>query len=209
MLLFSRLLFTAFVLGASFYALAKIWTKEVDITALFKKASDAIPVKEDKAKGADVILRFVNPISPMGPSLVLENLSDEVASQIKYCFALINYDSPEPKVPLPIPIATFDFLNGKSTGGPQDVFGPVAHRLKAEDRIYGSISVLSRGGSRGHTYWVYFVWGKGGWLSEAEEIKSGEVIVPANFSKEKLDAFFQLVQSLPEQSRIPIKNQVH
>jgi len=45
-ILFSRIIYTAIILLVAYFALVKVWTKEVDILKLFKKPSESILVKD-------------------------------------------------------------------------------------------------------------------------------------------------------------------
>ncbi len=90
----------------------------------------------EKPKLPDITLRFVYPKSP---ALVLANPSDSIARDIKYSVVLWNMDVPERDDPLPIPVATFDWLKPHTEGGPQDLFGspPVASLLNGGNRLIG------------------------------------------------------------------------
>jgi hypothetical protein len=152
----------------------------------------------------DVSLRFVY---PEAPALVLENNSDVIAKDIKWIVALFNMDLPDRNDPLPIPISTFDWIAPHSRGGPQDMFGTafVAPLLKPGNRLFGSASVTCPTCSRGHTYFVYIEWGKGGWFSEVEAEKSGSVLTPPNFLKESRMVYFDRgLSAVPTSARVPI-----
>ena len=42
-----KLVLSAVVIGIAYFALARIWTKDIDILAFLKKPSESIPVKEE------------------------------------------------------------------------------------------------------------------------------------------------------------------
>ncbi len=157
-----------------------------------------------KPKPPDVTLSFVYPKTP---ALVIANLSDSVARDIKWTVALWNIDLPDRNDPLPIPVSTFDWIKPHEKGGPQDLFGGplVAPLLKPTNRLFGSASVSCPECSRGRTYIVYIVWGSHGWFSEIENEKSGNLIIPVNFLKETREAYFKALEAaVPKESRIPI-----
>jgi hypothetical protein len=152
----------------------------------------------------DVALRFVYPKSP---ALVIANRSDSIARDIKWVVVLWNMDLPDRDDPLPIPVATFDWLRPHQDGGPQGLFGhsAVASLVKPGDRLFGSASVSCPNCARGRTYVVYIVYDKGGWVSEVEDETAGRLILPHNATKEAREEYFNRLEStIPEQSRIPI-----
>jgi hypothetical protein len=165
-------------------------------------------------KFPDVTLRFVYPTSP---SLMLDNISDVTAKQIKWTVALWNLDNPmvysDPSnkndhEPLQIPISTFDFIRPLLSGGPLNLFGSnlVAPYIKKGDRLVGSASVVCPECERGHTFTVYIEYGKGGWYCEITNEQSGNVLIP---TKIKLDDINQYVDTVfmnsPENKRVEIK----
>lgn len=60
MLLASKILFTLIVVGVAYFALLKIWTKDVDILGLLKGLSKGIPVIEEKTRGVVVTPSEIN-----------------------------------------------------------------------------------------------------------------------------------------------------
>lgn len=162
------------------------------------------PLSPPKESQADVALRFVYPKSP---ALMILNLSDSIARDIKWAVVVWNMDLPDRNDPLPIPVSTFDWLKPRDEGGPQDLFnGPlVAPLLKTGNRLFGSASVDCPACARGRTYIVYIVWGEGGWFSEVENGKSGRIIIPPNFLKDSREKYFKTLEAtIPEISRLPI-----
>ncbi len=151
-----------------------------------------------------VALRFVYPKSP---ALVLMNQSEAIARNIKWMVTLWNMDLPDRNDPLPIPATLFDFIRPHDEGGPENLFsGPlVSPLLKPGDRLFGSASVICPECARGRTYFVYIVWGEGGWFSEVEGEKSGRLLIPGNFLKEsRIEYFKALEAAVPAQLRTPI-----
>ncbi|MBO1225611.1 MAG: ankyrin repeat domain-containing protein [Candidatus Scalindua sediminis] len=53
-LLISRIILTAIILGIGFFALQKVWTKKVDLIALLKGPSKAIPIQEEETQDINV-----------------------------------------------------------------------------------------------------------------------------------------------------------
>jgi hypothetical protein len=174
-----------------------------------------VPVPQ-VAEQPDVTLRFVYPSSP---ALVLVNGSGAIARNIKWSVALWNMDDPRTYVssnpspdahdPLPIPVATFDFLRPRTVGGPQNLFdGPlVAPHLKNGQRLFGSASVVCPECARGHTYIVSIIWGEGGWYVETLNSNEGELLIPPNFKQETVIAYYRdILAKTPEAVRIPIED---
>jgi hypothetical protein len=152
----------------------------------------------------DVGLRFVYPQSP---APIIVNPSNALARDIKWAVVLWNIDLPERNDPLPIPSSTFDWVKPHDEGGPQNIFGSslVAPLIKNGDRLFGSAVATCPDCSRGRTYAVYIVWGKGGWFSEIPNETSGKLIIPANFLRGTREQYFkELDAMIPESSRIPI-----
>lgn len=173
-------------------------------------------VQQSAVEAPDVALRFVYPKSP---ALVLVNESGAIARNIKSAVALWNMDDPRTYVnpnaspdahdPLPIPVATFDFLRPRTAGGPQNLFDSplVAPHIKNGQRLFGSASIICPECARGHTYIFSIIWGEGGWYVEALNSREGELLIPANFNKETVAAFFrEIVAQTPESARIPIQD---
>lgn len=158
----------------------------------------------------EVTAKFVHPQSPM---LVLDNTSGAIARNIERAFAIWNADDLRTYVPgssgddpLPIPISTFDVLRPHTASGPESMFQAVmnAGYVKNGNRLIGSIGVVCPECGRGHSYFVYIVWGQGGWFTEIPDSKEGEVTVPRRITKETLDAYFKSIEQIPEALRRPI-----
>jgi hypothetical protein len=165
----------------------------------------------------DVTLRFVYPDDP---SLVLDNISNATAKQVKWVVTLWNMDNPkaysyqtESEVlklhePLQIPISIFDFIRPKLSSGPLNLFGSniVAPHVKNGDRLVGSASVVCSDCARGHTFLVYIEFGKGGWYYELQGETSGNVVVPPKLTRENVKEYAaMIVRNSPAEKRIPIK----
>jgi len=169
-----------------------------------KAPQNNIYQSDSKKESPDVALRFIYPKSP---ALIIKNLSDSVARDIKWTVVLWNMDLPDRNDPLPIPIQVFDWLRAHSEGGPENLFNTpsVTPLLKPGNRLFGSASVDCPTCSRGRTYIVYIVWGQGGWFSEVENEKSGDLIVPKNFLRETREMYFKQLEALiPKNSRLLI-----
>ena len=158
-----------------------------------------------KAASSDVALRF---IYPEEPALMIVNQSNLGARDIKWQVTLWNMDLPERNDPLPIPTSTFDWLRGHTEGGPQNLFGTptVAPLLKSGNRLFGSATVDCPQCSRGRTYIVYIVLGKGGWLSEVKNETRGRILIPPNFLKETREKYFKFLEAAARpKMRTPIQ----
>ena len=153
----------------------------------------------------DVSLRLVY---PEDPALVLENNTDTVAKDIKWMVILFNMDRPDRNDPLPIPISTFDWIRPHAATGPQNLFGSalVSPLLQPGNRLFGSASVSCATCSRGHSYYVYVEWGKGGWFAEVEGEKSGSPLIPQNSLKpSRMEYFDRGLSAVPASARVPIR----
>ena len=152
----------------------------------------------------EVGLRFVH---ANRPALIISNLSDSVARNIKWTVLLWNMDLPDRNDPLPIPVSSYDFIRSHAEGGPQNLFdGPLlAPLLKPGDRLFGSASVDCPDCARGRTYVVYIVFGKDGWFSEVLNEKSGGSYIPRNLDKDGREEYFKTLEAgAPEQFRTRI-----
>jgi hypothetical protein len=130
----------------------------------------------------DVTLRF---IYPEMPALVLVNVSNKVAREIKWSVAIWNIDDPRAYLnpgaapnahdPLPIPVSTFDFLRPRTASGPQTLFNSPAilPHVKQGQRLAGSASVICPECGRGRSYLVHILFGEGGWYTEVLDKQEG------------------------------------
>lgn len=151
----------------------------------------------------DVSLRLVQ---PAGPMLVLDNNSGVIARDIKKLVGIWNADDLRTYVPgssgndpLPIPVSTFDVLRPHVSSGPESLFQQMVNAgyVKPGNRLIGSIGVVCPTCVRGHTYFVYIVWGKEGWFTETSAPKEGEIVVPSRITRENLEAYFKSIEQTP------------
>jgi hypothetical protein len=155
-------------------------------------------------KSPEIGLRF---IYPEEPSLVIDNLSELTAKDIKWAVVLWNMDLPDRNDPLPIPVSTFDWIKGHSSGGPQNLFSTplIAPLLHEGNRLFGSATVDCPECGVGRTYAVYIVWKSGGWFSEIDKRPAAQLFIPSNFLRETREAYFkQLDAMVPPDRRAPI-----
>ena len=149
-------------------------------------------------------------VYPTHPALLLVNQSDVVARDIKYAPALWNLDTlPTSHSGLPIPAGTFDWIPARKAGGPMNLFETpnVAPLIAAGNRIFGTVAVSCPECTRGYTYWVYIVWGQGGWHSEIKDKTDGAVLVPRGITNEQLKSvLIRQMESIPESERITIED---
>lgn len=167
------------------------------------------------ATRAEVNLKFVYPESP---AVVLMNESDSTVREVKWSLAIWNLDLPERNDPLPIPVATFDWIRKHSESGPQAVFTSpnVSSLLNAGDRLRGSASVSCAECKGGRTFLVSITWGQGGWYSELDGdaewfralgAKPGQLVIPKTFSRTNRDKAFEIFEHLsPPESRRAIQD---
>ena len=87
------------------------------LKALETYANSGKSKSEEETAHPDVTLRLVYPESP---AVMLINLSDVVAREVKYWAAIWNFET---KNTLPIPVSTFDYIRAHEGGGPLAFFG--------------------------------------------------------------------------------------
>ena len=163
------------------------------------------PSSLSKEEPPAVGLRFVY---PKEPALMIRNLSDSVARDIKWMVILWNMDLPERNDPLPIPTYTFDWIKGHQDGGPLTLFSTplVAPLLQPGNRLLGCAFVDCPACDRGRAYVVYVVLGQGGWYSalENKEFWRGAP-TPPDFQKSSREKYFEALKTMaPESSMVPI-----
>jgi hypothetical protein len=148
----------------------------------------------------DVTLELVNPESP---AVLLINASDAVAREIKYWAAMWNLET---RKVLPIPSASFDYIRPREAGGPEAFFGlpNVDATLNAGNRLAGVVAVTCPNCTASHAYWVYVIWGQGGWFSKISHGHSPSLsqiknAIPA--IAENPDQFFS---DIPPSARVAI-----
>ncbi len=162
------------------------------------------PESGKEAPIVDVALRF---ISPKSPALMIKNLSDPVARDIRWMVGLWNMDLPDRQDPLPIPSQTVGWIRGHDEVGPQSLFSEplVVPLLQPGNRLFGSASVDCPTCSKARTYVVYIVWGQGGWVSEVETAKYGVLVPKDPLTKKAWEMFFRRLDALsPANTRLPI-----
>jgi hypothetical protein len=149
------------------------------------------------------------------PSLEVVNLSaKKPIDQPKYVVALFNLDVPSTIDPehrptiLQIPAQTGDFIRPNERSGPTSVFDPVKSTLKHGDRLFGFTRVMCPDCQTDRDYWVYIVWGSGGWYAP---VKPRDYLI-------NLDSLFKVLPQIvanseaalselvPPSERIEIKN---
>ena len=66
-LLIPRIVITAIIIVVAYFALVRVWTREVDLLAIFKKPSEIIPIKEKKESPLSEMLGELIPASKPTP----------------------------------------------------------------------------------------------------------------------------------------------
>ena len=153
----------------------------------------------------DVTLRFVY---RRNPAVLLLNQSKTVAREIKWSVIVWNLDLPDRNDPLPIPVALFDFLRTDEAGGPEGVFTTptVAPLVQAGNRLVGYASVTCPDCARVRQYWVYIVWGEGGWFAElpvGQFVDVSELFKSVPGIKKSPDTW---LAQIPDGTRVPIED---
>jgi hypothetical protein len=155
-----------------------------------------IPAKPDLA------IRIVNPATP-GIILLAAN---SVAHNVKADPVLWDIDRDDNSADsLFVNEAKYDWIRSDQHGGPTALIHPDQNNLvKPGHRVLGYITVACPDCKNAQVYWVYFVYGQGGWYSRMKEgpdpIKIAKAI-PAlrEGDPEKYFAAF------PQSSRVPIR----
>jgi len=138
------------------------------------------------------------------PSVVIYNQSNVVARDIIWEVVLWDVDSHDWN-PLPIPTGTINWLRPHDPSGPEMIFKPFEAKFKPGTHLLGSAIVSCATCTQGRTYVVDITWGQGGWYSEAEWVKPGRLIIPADTSADKWGVFFSSLEAaIPAEKRTPI-----
>jgi hypothetical protein len=141
------------------------------------------------------------------PTLVVLNVSDQVAENIVWQTVLFDLDSPTPDNTLQIPGQKLEYLKPatKLSNGAvmEDLFsftvGPQV--VKSGDRIVGSAAASCPKCLHEKTFLLSIILGSGGWYSQSAEDTSGGLILPPDG---KAMTMYKMLQSLPTVSRIEI-----
>jgi len=122
----------------------------------------------------DIGMEFVN---PEDVAFRMVSLSTVILREPKYYFLLIDLDGPRtfnlqgtmlPQVlPIPAFVAANDFLKSKGKFMAKvSTFPAVQSIVKPNDRIFGMVTVSCPDCVKDRQYWLYFVFGSGGWYCE-------------------------------------------
>jgi hypothetical protein len=120
----------------------------------------------------DVTMRLVG---PKHPALILENISDTVAHQIKYALALLKIGS---GLPVAIPIGTYDFLRPHDQGGPLNLFDSpaVLQTVHEGDKMFGWIQISCPLCLLTHYFYAYIDLGRAGWYAEVTKDRHEQIV---------------------------------
>jgi hypothetical protein len=161
---------------------------------------------EQGAPVADVTMRLVY---PQRPALLLENISDVVASQIKWTVALMNIDGADAGKPAQIPIGVFDFIRGREQGGPQNLFDPpnIVKTPANGQQLFGWVQVTCPACAKIRYWWTYIKFGSHGWYVEVSKERHEEInrkLREGNpYSDQDVDRVLSIV---PANERVAIKD---
>jgi hypothetical protein len=151
----------------------------------------------------DIALRL---IYPTGLAVVMVNESDVVLREPKYVPAMWNLDGEKWHQPLPIPVASGDWIRPREAMGPKSFItqASILPLVKQGDRLFGVISVTCPDCIRSKAYWVYVKHGVAGWFSEIPEdhlvdLNALSKAIPE--IRKDADRFFS---SIPEEKRVKV-----
>jgi len=187
------------------------WPRTVSVQKETMLSDDS---QREHQKLPDINIRITHPKSP---TLVIDNISDQVAMQIKWSVAIWNLDDPRTYVkpspqrnihdPLPIPTQTFDFLRPRMSSTAQGLFNTQQSVpfVKNGQRLFGSISAVCPTCKKGITIIVYAVYGEGGWYYYDKDVTEGQLIIPVSGTTENIQEFYKsLSANIPISHRITI-----
>jgi hypothetical protein len=172
----------------------------------FKAAYKSVMENQTKSSTSpDVTMRLVG---PKRPALVLENISDTVAYQIKYALALLKIGS---GLPVAIPIGTFDFLRPHDQGGPLNLFDSpaVLHTVHEGDKMFGWIQISCPLCLLTHYFYAYIDFGHTGWYAEVTKDRHEQIVKwlrdNGPYSTDDADDADRIVSVIPPGRRIHIQ----
>lgn len=174
-----------------------------------QKTRDAINKPSTHEPPPDIALTF---IEPTDVSVVMFNPSSEVVREPKWWCVITDVDAPPelgkfPYQPLLIPAWRGDFLRPHSRFVPSalvSLYPAVSNKVKTNDRVFGYVAASCPLCIRDRFYWVYFVYGVGGWYSEikGQPADSSLFQLVLALSKDKQSSVLDGL--VPVQKRIPI-----
>ena len=168
-------------------------------------------VTSEKPPAPDVTARFVGRTQP---NIILSNISDRTASNIKWSPVLFNMTEAYNAVtngkdgviqPLQIPSQSFDFLKAHQESLRSDLLQGRYLNMKIGDKIFGSITVNCPECGRGHTFLYYVVIGQSGWAWEDKKLENGNAWIPANGKASTILNYYNYFElSIPQDERSSI-----
>ena len=150
----------------------------------------------------DVSIRLVHPKTPGVVAVAMHSLARDIEiSPVLWNLDLQTNDS------LFVYKTKFEWMRVDQIGAPSPVVHPddVKSRVKEGNRVLGFITVTCSNCIGVRVYWIYFVYGAGGWYSEITTGGTPDVdklITALPKIRENVDAFFS---SIPASARIPIE----
>lgn len=170
------------------------------------------PIKKssNQTATADLHLRLEGNEAPI---VQVSNNSAATAHDIYIAYALWNMEHPEIADPIKIPFSQMKWLKPKQSSGRTLLLSEqISQSIKRGDRILGSISIDCSDCERGRTYLVYIEYGKGGWIAEDKNEKSGSLRFPVKDNRpdattlEARNRYFDFIKSIPDSIRVPISD---
>jgi hypothetical protein len=123
----------------------------------------------------DVTLRIVRTKTPS----VVVVPADATPQNINVTPLLFDLDGADQEHSLNIRPLTFDWIRLDQRGAPMELVN-ASDNVKAGHRVFGFISVTCPKCAHVRSYWIYFVYGSGGWYAELPDYKSPD---PAKISE--------------------------
>lgn len=137
------------------------------------------------------------------PNLVISNPSSSIAHSLYWRVVVWDINTQDVN-PLQLPADKAEWMKPHTQTPPMDIFdiNGVASRIQTGDKLVGS-AVIDCVDCVGETYAIYIVWGSGGWY--AKRPYGGKLMVPRFGSRQAIQAFAKIFDSVPTNKRIPIQ----
>jgi hypothetical protein len=126
-------------------------------------------------RGPDVAMRLVIPTKP---AIMLDNKSAYTARMVKYVLAFIYLTGTNAGTPVPVLVATADFIKGHDSVGPENLFDPpqILRSPSEAQKMFGWIQISCPDCVRIRYYWTYIKFGFGGWYAEVSKERFEDIV---------------------------------